>query len=186
MRSRIFERKGGRGIGRSEVKEEGLETLGSGKTVECFKAEGKVPLVRQEFKMKRRGSRQVGAESKSIRPENSYGFEEVSLMVFSMLYSSVIFIGKNWKLFWIIGAEERKKFFREDEQEEEGRELIKKLFRECGSRRWMGIVGEELLWPPKSVRFLQKSWEGRSVMEELRNARFSCLIADDVMLRSFL
>jgi len=65
MRSKIFERKGGKVIGRSEVKEKGLETLGR-ETVKCFQAEGKIPLVRQEFKMKRKGSRQVGTESKSI------------------------------------------------------------------------------------------------------------------------
>jgi len=46
-------------------------------------------------------------------------------MVFNMLYSSVIFMRENWKLFWIIGAETRKKFFSEDEQKEERRELIK-------------------------------------------------------------
>jgi len=127
MRSRIFDRKGGRVMGRSEVKEVGLGVLGRGRTVECFQAEGKVPLVRQWFKIKRRGLRHAGAESKSIRPEKSYGHEEVSLMDFSMLYKSVMFIGENWNWFWIIGADRRKKFIREDEQEEEGRELMKKL-----------------------------------------------------------
>jgi len=32
-------------------------------------------------------------------------------MIFNILYSSIMFIGENWKLFWIIGAETKKKFF---------------------------------------------------------------------------
>jgi len=44
MRSRIFERKRGRVIDRSEVKEGGLETLEKGRMVECFQAEEKVSL----------------------------------------------------------------------------------------------------------------------------------------------
>jgi len=66
IRSRIFERKGGRVIGLSEIKEEELEIFGRGKTVECFQAVGKVALVIQEFRMKRRGSTHAGSESRSI------------------------------------------------------------------------------------------------------------------------
>jgi len=107
--------------------------------------------------MKRRGSAQAGSESNSIWPERSYGLEEVSLIVFSTLYNSVMFIVENWRLSCIMGGEVRKKSFKEDEHREEGREVMKWLFKDCGSRRELGIVGEELLWPPRTRRFFQKS-----------------------------
>lgn len=44
-RSKILERKGERVIGRKDDREEGLDVLGRGITIECFHVVGKIPLV---------------------------------------------------------------------------------------------------------------------------------------------
>lgn len=93
--SSILERKGGKEIGRDDVREDVGDTFGIEQTIDRFYAEGKTLLVRQEFKMERKGSRHPGIERMSIRPEKSYGPEDVSFMVLSMWYSSVMFTEEN-------------------------------------------------------------------------------------------
>lgn len=103
MRSRIFERKGGRVIGRNDEGEEGLDIFGRGKTIDCFQVEGNISLVKHEFSMKSKGLRHPGIERRSMLLEKSKGPEDVSLMFLRSLYRSVKLIVEKWSLFSVIG-----------------------------------------------------------------------------------
>jgi len=64
-RSRIFERRRGRVIGRKDDGEEGLDVLGR-TTIECFQAVGKIPVNKHAFRMNNNGSRQLGEERSNV------------------------------------------------------------------------------------------------------------------------